>query len=78
MESYKFAVVVQEDGILKIPEISRFAHQEVEVLIMVNPKLDSKPGLERMIEQFLDKWGGALKDVDPDALKLQYLREKYE
>jgi hypothetical protein len=66
MEAYKFEVIVQEDGIIKIPEISRFANQEVEVLIIVKPKAEIKPDLEKAVEKFLNKWSGVLKDADPD------------
>lgn len=77
MEAYKFEVTVQENGIIEIPEISQFANQEVEIFIMVKAKAENKPDLEKNVDRFLDKWRGALKGVDPDALKLQYLREKY-
>lgn len=78
MEAYKFEVVVQEDGIIKIPEISQFANQEVEIVILVKSKVEIKSKPEKMIEKFLNKWSGVLKDVDPDGLKLQYLQEKYK
>lgn len=77
MEAYKFEVMVQENGIIEIPEISQFANQKVEILIMVKPKAEIKTDPEKTVEKFLDKWRGRLKDVDPDALKLQYLQEKY-
>ncbi len=77
MEAYKFEVKIKENGVIEIPEISQFANQEVEIFIMLKPEAKTKPLLEQTVKQFLNKWRGLLKDVDPDELKLQYLRENY-
>ncbi|HMQ53255.1 MAG TPA: hypothetical protein PKE64_25205 [Anaerolineae bacterium] len=77
MEAYKFEVKVQENGIIEIPEISRFANQEVEIFIMLKPKTKIETTREKAVEKFLDKWQGFLKGGDPDELKGQYLQEKY-
>jgi hypothetical protein len=71
MEAYKFETIVQTDGIISIPEISRFANREVEVLIMVKPKNKTHPERSQVIRQFLDTWSGALKGINPDDLKAQ-------
>ena len=77
MEAYKFDVKVQENGVLQIPEISRFADQEVEVFILLKTKGDVNISFEQSGTQFLDKWRGLLKGAHPDDLKSQYLQEKY-
>lgn len=74
MEAYKFETIVQQEGVIQIPEISGLANREVEVFIMVKPKAKLRP---ESFERFLDKWGGFLRDSDPEILKEQYLREKY-
>jgi len=76
MEAYKFDVKIQKNGIIEIPEISRFANQEVEVFIMLKPQAEIKADSET-VENFLTKWRGLLKNLDPDKLKLGYLQEKY-
>ena len=75
MEAYKFEVTVQENGIIEIPEIAQFANQEVEIFIMLKTKAKIRTGRDHIVEEFLDKWRGLLKGVDPDELKLQYLQE---
>ena len=78
MEAYKFETMIQENGIIQIPEIARFAHQEAEIFIVVKPKTILWTERLQEIEEFLDKWGGILRDSNPDDLKAEYLQEKYE
>ena len=35
MEAYKFETIVLEDGVIKIPEISKFANRSVEIIIVI-------------------------------------------
>lgn len=77
MEAYKYDVTVQENGIIQIPELSRFANRTVEVLIMVKPQGPSETAPLQTFDAFLKKWSGVIKGVDPDDLKTQYLQEKY-
>ncbi len=76
MEAYKFDVKIQKNGIIEIPEISRFANQEVEVFITLKPRAEIKVD-HKTVDNFLAKWRGLLQDFDPDKLKLGYLQEKY-
>ncbi|MBD3324777.1 hypothetical protein GF339_09345 [candidate division KSB3 bacterium] len=80
VEAYKFESVVLEDGIIQIPEISQFAHRPVEVFIVFKQpdtrRVDAQK--RQTMTQFLSKWTGFLKGVDPDDVKLEYLQEKYE
>ena len=77
MEAYKFDVTVQENGIIQIPEISKFVNREVEIFIMLKPEQALKIEKQQTLDQFLDKWRGALQGLDVDDLKAQYLQEKY-
>ena len=78
METYKFRTTVQEDGVIRIPEIARLAHQNVEVFVVVDSDATLQKDRARGMQDFLDKWQGFLKGYDADELKAQYLREKYE
>ena len=77
METYKFETTVQEDGVIKIPEIAKLAHQRVEISVVISSsdELASEPS--QYIEAFINKWRGFLKGFDPDELKSKYLQEKY-
>ena len=78
MEAYKFETTVEENGIIRIPEISQFAHCDVEIfLVFKYPEHPHETARQRRVEQFLDKWTGALKGSEPDEAKRDYLRGKY-
>ena len=77
MEAYKFETIIQENGIIQIPEIAKFAHRQVEILVLVHPTTEQETGKMQAVQDFIDKWRGVLKDSDPDELKSQYLQEKY-
>ncbi len=78
MEAYKFETTVEEDGIIHIPEIARFAHRNVEIfLVFEYPETPPESAHQHRVEQFLDKWTGALKGSEPDEAKRDYLRGKY-
>lgn len=77
MEAYKFEVIIQENGIIQIPEISGLAKRAVEVLIIVKPQAESETVPSQSFDAFLKKWSGIIKGVDPDDLKAHYLQEKY-
>ncbi len=80
VEAYKFETVVLEDGVIQIPEISQFAHRPIEVFIVLKQPdtrwVDAEK--EQTMAQFLAKWTGFLKGVDPDAARLECLQGKYE
>ncbi len=61
MEAYKFETTVQKNGIIRIPEISRFANREVEVFIMLKPETGLHPERSQDVQQFLSKWRGLLE-----------------
>lgn len=78
MEAYKFETTVEEDGIIRIPEISQFAHRDVEIfLVFKYPENPPENARERRVEHFLNTWTGILKGSDPDEAKRDYLRGKY-
>ncbi len=61
-----------------------FKSKKVEIIILpFDHDLGREPIQKERVEQkaienFLDKWTGFLKGANPDELKFQYLREKYE
>lgn len=73
MEAYKFETIVQKDGFIHIPKISRFADREAEIFVIFKPKMKDQPDALQKTQQFLNKWSGLLRDVDPDRLKDLYL-----
>jgi len=77
MQAYKFETIVQENGIIQIPEMAKLAHHEVDIFIVVRPKMNTPTKKQQDIKNFLSKWRGFLKELDPDELKSQYLQEKY-
>ncbi|GAK52430.1 hypothetical protein U14_03681 [Candidatus Moduliflexus flocculans] len=78
MEAYKFETTVEENGVIRIPEIARFALRNVEIfLVFESTEHPPEMERERRVEQFLDKWTGILKGSDPDEAKHDYLRGKY-
>jgi hypothetical protein len=81
MEAYKFQTTIQANGIIQIPEISQFAHRDVDIFILLKPQ-PTPPRLDpEAIQMFLRQLQGILKDVPPDeldSLKEQYLQEKYQ
>ncbi len=78
MEAYKFETTVLENGTIQIPEIASFAHQRVEIFIVVKPTVKKESRKQRTIENFLAKWTRFIKGFDPDELKIRYLQEKCE
>lgn len=79
MDAYKFETTIQQDGVIQLPEMSHFKDREVEVFIILkNPAKELHVEKKQTIDQFLDKWTGSLKGVDPDNAKLQYLTGKYK
>lgn len=77
MKAYKFETTVQENGVIQIPEISRLAHQQVEVFVVVSESTAQETEPMQSVAAFLKRWRGILKDLDADELKSQYLQEKY-
>lgn len=77
MKIYKFETVILEQGILKIPEMTKHAHQEVEVVIVIKSSGQAEYKKSQSATEFLEKWSSFLGNVDPDGLKHQYLLEKH-
>lgn len=78
MEAYKFETTVLDNGIIQIPEISKFAHRSIEVFVVLKQPESWNANKRQTITHFLDKWTGFLKGVDTDDAKFQYLRGKYK
>jgi len=79
MEAYKFETTVSENGMIQLPEISKFANRRIEMFIVIKQEDRQSDSANKLTpEQFTDKWTGFLKGIDPDISKFQYLREKYK
>lgn len=75
MRTYKFETTIKENGMIQLPELAQFVDLDVELIVVVKTKLPQSQEMETpSIEQFLQKWRGFLKGVDPDEAKFQYLQ----
>jgi len=71
----KYQTTVPKNGIIEIPKLTALARQRVEVIIRpLHPEAESSA---ETAKAFIEKWRGLLKNTDPDALKAQYMQEKY-
>jgi len=66
MEAYKFETIIKKNGVIEIPEISKWAQQRVEVFVVINPTdvQETKPSLS--VTAFLNRWRGFLKGYEKD------------
>ncbi len=79
MEAYKFETTVLENGIIQLPQISKFVNREIEIFIVLKQKDKEINKVSKLtIDQFTDKWKGFLKGSNPDDSKFKYLSEKYK
>lgn len=77
MEAYRFQTTIQKDGVVKIPEIAKWANQQAEIFVVIMPSASLETESAPLLTTFLEKWRGFLNGFDPDELKSQYLQEKY-
>ena len=75
MEAYKFKTKVSENGTIIVPDVFNFKNKEVEVTI-IGETAQNEP--KRSMKDFLDKFSGVLKGVDPDKAKYDYLMDKHK
>ena len=71
MEAYEFETTVLENGMIKIPEAAKFANRKVEIFIVIKSRETAKTKKNMTMEEFLDKWMGFLKGVEPDEQDLR-------
>ncbi len=77
METYKFETTVLESGIIKVPQFEKYANRKVEVLVVLVPqKIEQEE--KSSLDDFLEKWTGFAKGIDPDIEKFNYLMEKHQ
>ncbi|KPA14123.1 hypothetical protein MHK_005668 [Candidatus Magnetomorum sp. HK-1] len=79
MHAYKFETTILDNGIIQLPEISKYANQQIEIFIVIK-QIDQQvhTKAKQPVDQFLNKWTGFLKGCDPDESKFQYLSRKYK
>ncbi len=81
IKTYKFKTTILEDGIIKIPEISKYKDQNVEIYIVLRPKTDDQnKTFEQWNEQFTDnqnlnefipEYGTTLKEFRENIYKAE-------
>jgi len=77
MEAMKFDTQVRENGVLKIPELKNYVHQNVEVFVVLNPTQNQKREATD-ISAFLEKWTGYFRVITTDDIKYNYLMDKHK
>lgn len=77
MEAYKFETTVLENGVIKIPEISKYKNQEIEVIVMFKPKTKQNKREKKSIDGFFEKWSGRFSKIKTDDARYNALMEKH-
>jgi hypothetical protein len=72
MQIYKFDTHIDNNGIITLPENLNLKDLDVEIIINTKDK-NKITGKE-----FVKKWKGIAKGVDPDKAKFDYLMEKHK
>ncbi len=75
MKTYKFTTKISENGTIKIPISQALYDKEVEIIIVTKPTKKKKTPKAM---DFVNKWGGFLKNIDTDTSKFDYLSGKYK
>lgn len=79
MNAYKFETIVQDDGIIKIPEIRDLVNHKVEILIIDLSESNKEKKQFKTFKEFSKKWKGCLKGINIDNYKedrINHLKEK--
>ena len=77
MEAYKFETTVLENGIIKVPQFEEYANRKIEVFVVFVPQAIEEEQ-KSSVDEFLEKWTGFAKNINPDTEKYNYLMEKYK
>ena len=80
MQAYQFETVIQEEGILKIPELEDLVNHRVEVFVIDKTPIPQNSEIQSF-DHFKNKWKGFLKNVDLADCKderILALEEKYQ
>ena len=79
MQAYKFDIRISENGMISLPPtIPNLYGREVELFIVVPRKEKLQKKEQLSATEFVDRWAGFLKDVNPEEAKYEYLSEKYK
>ena len=77
MEAFKFVRKVGKHGIIRIPELERYANQKVDIIVTLQSE-DDNNHKKNGLNSFLEEWAGFFSVVDTDDTKYNYLIEKYK
>jgi len=76
MEAYRFETTVRQGGVLKIPELRKYANNVVDVFIVLKPP--SKQEVKsHSVDEFLKKWEGFFTLTDSDDIRYSALLDKH-
>jgi len=79
MQAYKFDLRISENGMISLPHtMPNLYGKEVELFIIVPKKERLKKVEKTTAKEFVTRWAGFLKEVDPEEAKYEYLSEKYK
>ncbi len=76
MEAYKFETKILENGIIKIPEISKYKNQEIEIIVMFKP-IAKKKKEKKSIDDFFEEWSGRFAKIETDDVRYNALMKKH-
>jgi hypothetical protein len=76
MEALKFATLVGENGVHKIPGLKNYVNQNVEVIVVLNPEKKQRH-ISHDFSQFFEKWTGYFREISTEDLKYNYLMDKH-
>lgn len=77
MEAYKFETTILENGVIKIPEISRYKNYEIEIIVMFKPYKKQTSIKKKSIDDFFEKWSGRFSKIETDDIRYNALMEKH-
>ena len=75
MEAYRFETTVLENGIIKIPEISKYKNKKIEIFVIFKPEVHKKK-TKISADEFLANWTGFAKNINTEDEKYNYLTER--
>jgi hypothetical protein len=81
MQTYKYDTKISKEGTISLPFEPHLLNMEVEVIIVPKAKPIKKEKDYSAVDNFLEKWSGAFKNMSDEELdnaKYEYLMEKHK
>jgi hypothetical protein len=80
MQTYEFDTKISEKGTISLPIEPQLFNMDVKIIIVPKPKPIQRKKTSAL-DNFLEKWSGAFKNVSDEELdnaKYEYLKEKHK